>query len=174
MKRILAFLFLNVPFLAISQTNQLLITSHIKKLENAKKHTLDIASKLPEDQYEFRPVKSEMSFKEQLVHIGENIFWLSSIYIAETTNPLMTNKPNVNEMNKQKILTFINDAYSYAISAISELDTNTLDKEFKWSGGKLNKIQFLNLIQDHQTHHAGQLIVYLRLNNIEPPKYIGW
>ena len=47
-------------------------------------------------------------------------------------------------------------------------------KEFNWNGGKLNKYQFLNLIQDHQTHHVGQLIVYLRINNIEPPKYIGW
>ena len=34
--------------------------------------------------------------------------------------------------------------------------------------------QFLNLIQDHQAHHVGQIIVYLRLNTIEPPKYIGW
>lgn len=174
MKRIIAFLLLNVPFLAISQTNQLLIASHIKKLENAKKYTIDIASKLHEDQYGFKPVKSEMSFKEQLVHIGENIFWLSSNYIAENSNPLVTNKPNVIEMDKQKTLIFINDAYSYAISAIRELDTNTLDKEFQWNGGKLNKLQFLNLIQDHQTHHAGQLIVYLRLNHIEPPKYIGW
>jgi uncharacterized damage-inducible protein DinB len=174
MKTTVAFLFFNLPFWAFSQTNQLLMASHIKKLENAKKYTLTIASQLNEDQYEFKPVTSEMSFKEQLVHVGENIFWLSSVYIAESTNPLLTNKPHVHEMDKQKTLIFINEAYQYAISAISQLDTNTLAKEFKWNEGKLNKFQFLNLIQDHQTHHVGQLIVYLRLNNVEPPKYIGW
>ena len=36
-----------------------------------------MADKLTEDKYDFKPVKEEMSFKEQLVHIGENIFWLS-------------------------------------------------------------------------------------------------
>ncbi|OYY03206.1 MAG: DinB family protein, partial [Sphingobacteriia bacterium 35-40-5] len=35
-------------------------------------------------------------------------------------------------------------------------------------------VQFLNLIQDHQTHHRAQLIVYLRLNMLNPPNYTGW
>jgi len=30
------------------------------------------------------------------------------------------------------------------------------------------------LLNDHQTHHRGQLVVYLRLNGIKPPAYIGW
>ncbi len=47
-------------------------------------------------------------------------------------------------------------------------------KKFDWSGTQLNKIQFLNLIEDHQTHHRAELLVYLRLNNIKPPEYIGW
>jgi hypothetical protein len=38
----------------------------------------------------------------------------------------------------------------------------------------LNKYQFLNLIQDNQAYHFGQLIDYLRLITIYPPKYIGW
>jgi uncharacterized damage-inducible protein DinB len=36
----------------------------------------------------------------------------------------------------------------------------------------LNKLQFINFIHDHQSHHIGQLIVYLRLNNIEPPSSV--
>lgn len=77
-------------------------------------------------------------------------------------------------MNKKEVIQFVQDAYEYGIKAMSEVDENSLTKEFSWIGGKLNKYQFLNLIQDHQAHHVGQLIVYLRLNGIEPPKYIGW
>lgn len=54
------------------------------------------------------------------------------------------------------------------------MQATSLTKEFDWSGRKLNKIQFLNLIQDHQTHHRAQLLVYLRLNNLTPPRYSGW
>jgi uncharacterized damage-inducible protein DinB len=38
----------------------------------------------------------------------------------------------------------------------------------------MNKLQILNLLNDHQTHHRAQLIVYLRINGIKPPDYVGW
>ncbi len=158
----------------IAQNNHMLIQSHVIKFENAKSYTLSIAEKLPADRYDFKPVKEEMSFKEQLVHIGENIYWLSSTYIKEVANPLQPNKNRAAEFNKEQVLEFVNSAYEYALKAMKELDEKTLSKEFNWSGGKMNKFQFLNLIQDHQSHHVGQLIVYLRLNGIAPPKYIGW
>lgn len=36
------------------------------------------------------------------------------------------------------------------------------------------KLQILNLMQDHVTHHRAQILVYLNLNEIKPPKYVGW
>jgi uncharacterized damage-inducible protein DinB len=133
-----------------------------------------MAEKLDEQKYDFKPVKEEMSFKEQLVHIGENIYWLSSTYIKEEPNPLKGKKVNSSDMNKEQVMQFVKDAYEYGLKVMIELDEKTLSNEFNWNAGKLNKYQFLNLIQDHQAHHVGQIIVYLRLNTIEPPKYIGW
>ena len=174
MKFILTILLFSVPIAGIAQTNQMLIESHMIKFKNAKTYTLSIAEKLNEDKFDFKPVKEEMSFKEQLIHIGENIYWLSSTYIKEEINPIKKNKNRASEMNKEQVLEFLASAYDYAIKAMSEMDEKTLSKEFNWNGGKMNKFQFLNLIQDHQSHHVGQLIVYLRLNNTTPPKYIGW
>ncbi len=34
--------------------------------------------------------------------------------------------------------------------------------------------QIINLMNDHLTHHRAQAIVYLRLNGVMPPKYVGW
>ena len=174
MKTFLSILLLSYSFTGIAQSNQLLINSHLEKFKNAKSYTLSMAEKLDEQKYDFKPVKEEMSFKEQLVHIGENIYWLSSTYIKEEPNPLKGKKVNSSDMNKEQVMQFVKDAYEYGLKVMIELDEKTLSNEFNWNAGKLNKYQFLNLIQDHQTHHVGQLIVYLRLNNIEPPKYIGW
>jgi uncharacterized damage-inducible protein DinB len=162
------------PIITIAQDNQKLIESHLVKIKNAKTYTLAIAEKLAADKFDFKPVKEEMSFKEQLVHIGENIFWLSSTYIKEETNPIKDNKNRAKELNKEQVLEFVGNAYDYAIKAMTEFDEKSLPKEFNWGNGKMNKFQFLNLIQDHQSHHVGQLIVYLRLNGIAPPRYIGW
>ncbi len=158
----------------MAQDSQIFFQSHLKKFENAKFYTLSIAEMLPADNFDFKPVKEEMSFKEQLIHLCENIYWLSSTYIKEVTNPLQDNKNRANEMDKEQVLKLVTNAYDYALKAMLDLDEKTLSKEFNWSGGKMNKFQFLNLIQDHQAHHVGQLIVYLRLNGITPPKYIGW
>jgi uncharacterized damage-inducible protein DinB len=174
MKILISIMIAAIPFIGIAQSNQLVINSHVEKFKNAKSHTLAMADKLPENKYDFKPVKEEMSFKEQLVHIGENIYWLSSTYIKEEPNPSNVKKGNSNEMSKKQVMQFLNDAYEYGLKAMGELDEKSLSKEFNWNDGILNKYQFLNLIQDHQTHHIGQLIVYLRLNIIEPPKYIGW
>jgi uncharacterized damage-inducible protein DinB len=38
----------------------------------------------------------------------------------------------------------------------------------------MNKLQIINLINDHQTHHRAQLLVYLRLKGVKPPEYVGW
>ena len=174
MKILLSILLLSFSIKGIAQNNQQLIKIHVEKFKNAKSYTLAMADKLVEEKYDFKPVKEEMSFKEQLVHIGENIYWLSSTYIKEASKPLISGKINSKELNKEQVMQFLISAYDYGIQAMIEIDKMSLSKEFNWNGGKLNKYQFLNLIQDHQTHHVGQLIVYLRLNAIEPPKYIGW
>ena len=174
MKILISIMIAAIPFIGVAQSNQLLINSHLEKFKNAKSYTLAMADKLTEDKYDFKPVKEEMSFKEQLVHIGENIYWLSSTYIKEEPNPLKGKKVNSSDMNKEQVMQFVKDAYEYGLKVMIELDEKTLSNEFNWNAGKLNKYQFLNLIQDHQAHHVGQIIVYLRLNTIEPPKYIGW
>ena len=174
MKILISIMIAAIPFIGVAQSNQLLINSHLEKFKNAKSYTLSMAEKLDEQKYDFKPVKEEMSFKEQLVHIGENIYWLSSTYIKEEPNPLKGKKVNSSDINKEQVMQFVKDAYEYGLKVMIELDEKTLSNEFNWNAGKLNKYQFLNLIQDHQAHHVGQIIVYLRLNTIEPPKYIGW
>lgn len=157
-----------------AQDFNFLIESHVTKMNNAKSYTLQVANLMPENLYGFKPVEGEMSFKEQLIHIGKNIYWLSSTYISEVDDPVKKMELNVNNLTKAQVIEFLSGAYEYAVSSFRAADVNSLSKEFNWSGGKMNKIQFMNLIQDHQTHHRGQLIVYLRLNKLQPPRYIGW
>ncbi len=163
-----------VSFQSMAQDQRLLVQSHVEKLKNAKEYTLKLAEIMPESKYDFKPVVDEMSFKEQIIHIGKNLYWLSSTFISET--PDLNTKQSViaKDMTKGQAIDFVSEAYEFAGQAIMNLRSESLSKEFAFSGKKLNKFQFLNLIQDHQTHHRAQLIVYLRLNMLSPPNYIGW
>ncbi|MEY2904433.1 MAG: hypothetical protein RJA52_449 [Bacteroidota bacterium] len=152
-----------------------ILDNHIEKLQNAKKYTLEVAELMPQETYAYKPTDDQLNFAEQLVHTGENLYWLSSTYLREVANPIKENKPKAGEMTKEQIMEWLDGAYLYAIESIRLLEEGEMGKEFPWRDGlKLNKWQFIHLIHDHQTHHRGQMIVYLRLNNVIPPKYVGW
>ena len=40
--------------------------------------------------------------------------------------------------------------------------------------GPKTRSQIIQLVDDHHTHHRAQLIIYLRLLGIKPPRYVGW
>lgn len=174
MKLKLLFVLLFVSFQCMAQNEKLLISSHVEKLTNAKAYTLKMAELMPESKFDFKPEDDEMSFKEQLLHIGQNLYWLSGTFIGEIPDYIPKKPLNDGNMTKSQAIEFVSGAYDFAIQSIRNLNPESMSKEFAFAGKKLNKIQFLNLIQDHQTHHRAQLIVYLRLNHLKPPGYIGW
>jgi uncharacterized damage-inducible protein DinB len=97
--------------------------------------------------------------------------WLSTTYF--TNIEYKKEKKELSETKKETILVLEN-----AFDGVLEIITNTPEEELNepvdFFAGAKSKLQILNLLQDHVTHHRGQLIVYLNLNEINPPKYSGW
>ena len=157
----------------IAQTNDaLFLEVNILKLKNAKNYTLQVAELMPEEKYEYKPSSEEMDFGKQLLHISENLCWLSSAYLSTNKNPLT--ETDKNATTKKEITTVVAKAYDFAINVLQNFDTKACTDTVKFFAGPMNKLQIINLLQDHQTHHRAQLLVYLRLNEIVPPAYVGW
>ncbi len=150
----------------------LFVQSHIEKLENAKAYTLKVAELMPEQDYSFKADSGEMSFGEQLLHIASNLAWLSSSYIVRADNPIM--KKDASTLSKKEILVDVAMAYDFAISSVKKMPINELSSMVEFFAGPKNKLQIINLIEDHQTHHRAQILVYLRLRGVKPPSYVGW
>lgn len=148
------------------------LSEMIIKWDNAKKYTLEIADLMPDSSYTFAPVKEEMSFANQLAHIGGNMVWLSSKYLiaGQDVPPEMVFK----EIPKQQIITQLTIAFDFAMATLRKLRADNLEEQVDFFAGTMTKRQIVNLLNDHLTHHNSQCLVYLRLNGIKPPKYIGW
>jgi len=125
---------------------------------------------MPESNYNFKPTERQMSFKEQLLHIRQNMVWLSETYFMENDEKSKKIEPNT----KEEILTHLTASFNRVSEIIKTIYNEDLSVEVEFFAGPKSKLQILNLLQDHVTHHRGQLIVYLNLNNIQPPKYSGW
>ena len=141
------------------------------KWKNVTEYTMEFAQVMPEDNYGYTPTKIEMTYREQLKHIAGNMIWLCSSYLDGepfSIDPIKTGN------SKKEIIAMMEKAFKYANETIAGMTEKDLDETVEFFAGKMTRRRILFLLTDHVTHHRGQLVVYLRLNNIEPPNYRGW
>ena len=144
------------------------LSAFLLKWENSKNYLIELAEAMPEASYNYKPTERQMSFQEQLIHIKGNMDWLSSKYFSGEKSEKIDLKSKIEIINHLKV------SFDKVSEIIKNTPLNDLNTEVEFFAGPKSKLQILNLLQDHVTHHRGQLIVYLNLNNIEPPKYRGW
>ncbi len=141
------------------------------KWKNATEYTLEFAQAMPEDQYGYKPMPVEMTFREQLKHIAANMVWLSSSYLDGKHTSIDPTKAGD---SKKEIIGMLEQAFAYARETIDGLEEKGLNETVDFFAGTMTKRRILLLMTDHVTHHRGQLVVYLRMNNVVPPSYRGW
>lgn len=169
MKKILFLVAVLYGNLAMAQ--DLVNEAFVEKWDNSKTYLLDIVKVMPQEKLDFKPTQREMSFKDQIFHILDNMTWLSKTYF---TNEKDIKKDHSSIVLKEDILKEIEISFDKAKKIIEANKGIDLSQKVEFFAGPKTKLQILNLLQDHVTHHRGQLIVYLNLNQIQPPKYVGW
>ena len=143
----------------------------LEKWDNSKHYLVAIAEVMPEEFYDFKPTERQRSFKEQLLHIKRNMDWLSGTYFSSEENKKIN--PDL-IVSKDETISLLIEAFEKSHKLIEQSTDEDLQEVVEFFAGLKSKLQILNLLQDHVTHHRGQLIVYLNLKNLEPPKYVGW
>lgn len=169
---ILLISFYLVSYLSEAQSvDSVFLDAAYKRLVNSKAYSLEVAALMPSADYSFRPSADEMSFAEQLLHLCRNLRWLSSQYLNGQRDPMMN---SYNGTQKDSILNVLTKSYDYALKSMKGFPAAKLADKVEFFAGPMTNLQIINLINDHQTHHRGQIIVYLRMKDIKPPPYRGW
>jgi uncharacterized damage-inducible protein DinB len=154
------------------------VADALSKWKGMKSYTLAVAEAMPEEKYNFKPVLEESTFGYQLIHMANNLYGISAELIRNTEPPLelmpYEDRIKNNTISKKEIIEHLRNAFDYVEATFAQMTDKTLEEELDYWGGHSTKRKIIFLLNDHQTHHRGQLIVYLRLNGIIPPKYIGW
>lgn len=171
MRKILTIMLLAISCVAVAQTSDSLQVQLSRKWAHSKTYALELVALFPEADYGFKPSSEEMSFEEQVLHITDNMNWLSSSYLFTDVAAKRVAKER---LSKEKLLQLLADAYDRGLTAHKKVTTTQLNDKVKFFSGPMTRQQILILMHDHQTHHLGQLIVYLRLKGIKPPDYVGW
>lgn len=127
-----------------------------QRLEASKAFTVEVMEAMPADAFTYKPNDDVRSFGSQAYHIAYSVEWFHS---ALKGTPVPWAPGDEDRMNKEELIAYTNeqfDAMSETILAaeVSDRFTNGV-------------IGFL----DHNSHHRGQMVSYLRMKGITPPSY---
>lgn len=150
------------------------IKDYLERLENSRKYLILAAQEMPEEAYTFKATPESMSFAENLMHIAWAMDWHSQTLLGsrpardwETDTTL-----KVGKKSKEEMIAAVDHTFDETIKLIAAFDTTTFNDRLDYLGLDRTKRQIFLLLADHITHHRGQMLVYLRLNGIKPPRYV--
>jgi len=150
------------------------IKDFVERLENSKKYIMLVADMMPEDTYSFKASEGSLTFAENLMHIGYAIDWHSQSLLGGRESRDWNTDVLFKVTNKSKVemMATIDKTFDETIKLLKQFDATQLDNELDYFGLTRTKRQIFLLLADHITHHRAQMLVYLRLNGITPPRYV--
>jgi uncharacterized damage-inducible protein DinB len=150
------------------------IKEYLERLEKSKDYLILVAEIMPEDKYEFKATPESMSFAENLMHIAWAMDWHSQSLMGgrEARDWDTDTELKVKRKSKKEMVSKVTETFDKTIEFISNFDQSRLQERLDYFGADRTKRQILLLLADHITHHRGQMLVYLRLNGLTPPRYV--
>ena len=158
---------------AIQPTSSAVIDAWIANTEN---HLIPLADSMPEDKYSFVPDRGEFknvrTFGEQLKHLAANNYWAAAVILGEkpTADQLDEKGPD-SVKTKAEILSYLKGSFADLHKAVATINDKNLVQPIPGTSGTWQRAR-LGLAIDaiaHSFDHYGQLVEYLRMNNLVPP-----
>jgi len=134
---------------------------------NMQDKIMKSADAMPESKYSYRPTKDVRSFAEILNHVADISYTLCSNVKGEATPGTAAAKGS-----KAEIKAYLKGSFDYCDGVYSGFTDAHLNDPANFFGVKTNKMFILTQVGNHDALHYGNLVTYLRLNDIEPSG--GW
>lgn len=153
-----------IPGASVANTS--FIHDFVHRWQNALPYSLKVLNKMPESLMEYRPTPKQMSFGKQYTHAA---YW-NTFFIG-----LIVGQPPLKEpveTTKAAVRAYYTSCHTHCTALIQGLTDQQLNgtgygDNTYWqqhSGRDLLLRAFM-----HVAHHRAETLVYLRLNDIEPP-----
>jgi uncharacterized damage-inducible protein DinB len=133
-----------------------------------------IADAMPESKYNFIPTSGNFegvrSFGEQVKHVACAQYAFFNEIEGKTPPDACERGGPSPAKSKAELLKYLREAFDYGNGVVAKIDAkNALDRAEGRYAGPNTKLGLAVAAVWHITDHYGQLVVYLRMNNIVPP-----
>ncbi|MGZ8867301.1 MAG: DinB family protein [Thermoanaerobaculia bacterium] len=167
--RILVISLLFPAGLAIAQDNPApgpLSSHHRQVYGGAQKILLRAAETMPEEKYGFKPVDTVRSFGGIVGHIADAQYTFCSAALGEK-NP----RPKIEETKRSKadLIASLKEAFAYCSRAYDGMTDVSGSQTVKFMGSDYPKLGVMTVNVVHSIEHYGNLVTYMRMNDLVPP-----
>ena len=140
---------------------------------NTEQLVVPAADAMPEARYSFAPSNGEFSgvrtFAEQVTHLAAANYQLAAGALGEEPPPGTDHEAAPRTVNtKAQIMDYLKGSFTNLHRAARALNESNMDDPLPLKGNRTR----LHMLMDaviHSSNHYGQMVEYLRMNNIVPP-----
>lgn len=146
-------------------------------LSNVENEFVPAAEAMPESAYSYAPSTGEFkgvrTFALQVRHVATVNYEFGAVILGEKSPVETGSEENGSDALKSKddIVKYLKDSFVYLHKALGSLNEANLVAPIKspWGPGNITRLNIALIAVSHPMDHYGQMVEYLRSNNIVPP-----
>ena len=146
------------------------------QLSAAERDVMDVAEAMPASKFSFAPTtgafQNARPFDVQVRHIAFCLNEVAVALLGERVLPHADQEGPRNLTTRDEIIRYLKDAFAHAHKAIGTLtNENLLEQIADPYAEKLRttRLAAAGIFASHTYDHYGQIVEYLRMNNLVPP-----
>jgi len=147
-----------------------------QSVSGPERATIRLAEAMPETKYSFVPTNGRFggvrSFAQLVKHIAVDNYMMGAALLGEKVPidvGLHENGPET-ITTKAQIVEFLRDSFAYLHKAVGTVDQGNLMESVSYEGVRLPRLAVVNAAISHPWDIYGQMIEYLRMNDVDPQK----
>lgn len=127
------------------------------RLEATKAFTMEVIKAMPENKYDYKPGDDIRTYQELAYHVVYSINYYNRVFKGESQPKW--NPEAEDSKSKAELIKWANEEFDAVNATILAASDN-----------KPLTVGIMGYI-DHNAHHRGNMITYLKTNGITPPSY---
>lgn len=146
-------------------------------IANTEQHVVPAAEAMPEEKYDFAPSPAiglfadVRTFGQQVKHLAANNYAMAARVAGRTPDPDMANETGPDSVRtRTQIIAYLRGSFAALHRAAATIDgANAAAPVRSSSSWQRTRLAFVLDAIAHSFDHYGQMVEYLRMNDIVPP-----
>ena len=139
----------------------------VKDWTSQKATMMAVAEAMPENVFSFKPTDAQRDFGQQILHVAGANVGLMGMLGSDVSAPTI----NQGATDKASILEALGASFDYGTAVLESTSASALQETIQGPAfmGEGTRARFVYRTMMHTEDIYGQMVVYLRLNDIIPP-----